>query len=181
MLALLLVAGALGLNNFAVSIAIGLSGADRALRVRVALAFGLFEAGMPIVGLLIGRHLSHSLGSHAHTIGGLLLIAAGAQTTISALRSKDDARPSYTSARMGWLLLLAAVLSIDNLIVGFALGTYRTPLVLSVAIIALVSVGLSAIGLELGARLGPKTEQNSELIGGIVLIGVGVALLTKLV
>jgi putative Mn2+ efflux pump MntP len=55
MLALLLVAASLGLSNFAASIAIGISGVDRQLRVRVALAFGLFECGMPILGPLLGR------------------------------------------------------------------------------------------------------------------------------
>ena len=86
-LALLLVAGSLGLNNLAASIAIGLSGVDRAARARVALAFGAFEAGMPVVGLLIGHQLSHALGSAAHIIGGLVLIAVGAQITIAATRS----------------------------------------------------------------------------------------------
>jgi putative Mn2+ efflux pump MntP len=49
-LALLLVAGSLGLNNLAASIAIGISGADQATRTRTALAFGLFEDGMPVIG-----------------------------------------------------------------------------------------------------------------------------------
>ena len=81
---------------------------------------------------------------------------------------------------MGSILVLAAALSIDNLVVGFALGAYRTPLVLSVAIIATVSVGLSLLGLELGARLGKKVGHRSELLSGIVLICVGLAILTGL-
>ncbi len=180
MLALLLAAGSLGLNNFAASIAIGLSGVDRAARVRIAVVFGLFEAAMPILGLLIGREVSHSLGSAAHTIGGLLLIAVGAQMTVAAARSGDEAPPSIADSGMGRLLLLAAALSIDNLVVGFALGAYRVPVALGVAIIAVVSVGLSLVGLELGARLGARLERGSALISGIVLIGVGVAILTKL-
>ena len=182
MLALLLVAGSLGLNNLAASIAIGLSGVDRAKRTRTALAFGLFEAGMPVVGLLIGRQLSHALGSAAHIIGGLLLIAVGAQVIISATRSSsgDDSPPSVAGLRMRDLLVLAAALSIDNLVVGFALGAFRTPLALSVAVIAIVSVGLSLLGLELGARLGARLEHRSELLSGIVLIGVGLAILTGL-
>ena len=179
MLALLLVAGSLGLNNLAASIAIGLSGVDRATRTRTALAFGLFEAGMPVVGLLIGRELSHALGSAADIIGGLLLIAVGAQVIISATRSSsgDDSPPSVAGLRMRSLLVLAAALSIDNLVVGFALGAYGTPLALSVAVIAIVSVGLSLLGLELGARLGARIEHRSELLSGIVLIGIGLAIL----
>lgn len=179
MLALLLAAGSLGLNNFAASIAIGLSGIDRAARVRIAVVFGLFEAAMPVVGLLIGREVAHSLGSAAHTIGGLLLIAVGVQMTVAA-RSGAKAPLRIADSGMGTLLLLAAALSIDNLVVGFALGAYRVPVALGVAIIAVVSVGLSLVGLELGARLGANVTRGSGLISGIVLIGVGVAILTKL-
>ena len=84
MLTLLLVAGSVGLDNFAASIAIGLAGVDRQVRVRIALVFGLFEAGMPVIGLLIGRSLSGSLGASAHIVGGGLLIAAGAQMGVAA-------------------------------------------------------------------------------------------------
>jgi manganese efflux pump family protein len=179
-LALLLVAGSLGMSNFAASIAIGLSGVNPALRARIALSFGLFEAGMPVIGLLLGRQLSHTLGSQAHLVGGGLLVAAGAYTLLDAIRSGDDG-PPVAGAGMGRLLLLGAGLSIDNLIVGFALGTYHAPLVLGIALIAIVSVGLSLIGLELGARLGTSVEHASELLGGIVLICVGAAIATQLI
>jgi putative Mn2+ efflux pump MntP len=179
-LALLLAAGSLGLNNFAASVAIGLSGIDRVGRVRIAFAFGLFEAAMPIVGLLIGRAVSHSLGSAAHVAGGLLLIAVGAQMTVSAARSGDEAPAGIADGGMGRLLLLAGALSIDNLVVGFALGAYRVPVALGVAVIAVVSVGLSLAGLELGGRLGARVGPASALGSGIVLIAVGVAVLTKL-
>lgn len=172
MLALLLVALALGLSNFAASIAIGISGVDRQLRVRTALAFGLFEAGMPIVGLLLGRQVSHALGSHAHLVGGLLLVATGVYTAAQAMRASGGP----IEPRSGRLLLMAAGLSIDNLVVGFALGAYHVPLVLSVSVIAAVSVGLSLIGLELGDQLGARLERNSELLAGVVLICVGIAI-----
>ena len=158
MLALLLAAGALGLNNFAASIALGLSGIDRAARVRVALVFGLFEAAMPVVGLLI---------------------VVGAQMTLSAARSSGEAPPGVAEAGVGRLLLLAGALSIDNLVVGFALGAYRVPVAVGVAVIAAVSVAMSLVGLELGARLGARVGRDSALVAGIALIGVGVAILTR--
>lgn len=179
-LALLLTAASLGLNNLAASIAIGLSGVDRAARARVALAFAAFEAGMPIVGLVIGHQLSNTLGSAAHIVGGLLLIAAGGQITIAAARAGGEPPPALAEAHLGRLLLLSAGLSLDNLVVGFALGAYRTPLVLSVAVITGVSVGLSLLGLELGARLGARVERRSAVLSGVVLMLVGVAVLTKL-
>jgi manganese efflux pump family protein len=179
MLAVLLVAGSLGLSNFAASIAIGIAGVDRHLRARVALAFGLFEAGMPVVGLLLGRGVAHALGSRAHIIGGALLIATGAFAVGGAIRTTDAAR-STLDLRRGRVLLLAASLSIDNLIVGFALGAYNVSIVLAVITIGVVSVAMSLVGLELGDRLGTRVEHSSELLAGVVLVCVGVAIATGL-
>ena len=55
MFRLVLTAVALGLSNLAAAIGIGLAGIDTRLRVRVAFVFGAFEAGMPLLGLAIGR------------------------------------------------------------------------------------------------------------------------------
>jgi putative Mn2+ efflux pump MntP len=49
-------------------------------------------------------------------------------------------------------------------------------LVVAAAVIGAVSVGLSMAGLELGSRLGARTGENGELLGGAVLIGVGIAI-----
>ena len=176
MLTLLLVAGSVGLDNFAAAIAIGLGGVDQRVRLRIAVVFGLFEAGMPVIGLLIGRGLSGALGSAAHLVGGGLLILVGAQMGVSTLRSDDEAPPALAGAPLGRLALLAAGLSIDNLVIGFALGARDTSLVLAVIVIGVVSVGLSLAGLELGNRLGAEVGHRSELLGAGVLVAVGVAM-----
>lgn len=134
---------------------------------------------MPILGLLRGRRVSNALGSHAHLIGGALLLATGAFTVAEALRTADTS-PSALDLRRGRLLVLAASLSIDNLIVGFALGAYNVPVVVAVSVIAVVSVALSLIGLELGDQLGSRVEHHSELLAGTVLIGVGAAIASGL-
>ena len=181
MLTLLLVAGSVGADNFAAAIAIGLAGVDRHVRLRIAVIFGLFEAGMPVIGLLVGRSLSGSLGSRAHLVGGGLLVLVGLQMGVSALRSDDDAPPALAGAPLARLVLLAAGLSIDNLVIGFALGARDTPLVLSVIVIGVVSVGLSLLGLELGSRLGAQVSRHSELLGAGVLVVVGAAILAHVI
>ncbi|MFZ1996139.1 MAG: manganese efflux pump [Solirubrobacteraceae bacterium] len=181
MLTLLLVAGSVGADNFAAAIAIGLAGIDRRVRLRIAVVFGLFEAGMPVIGLLAGRSLSGSLGSRAHLVGGGLLVLVGVQMGVSVLRSEDDAPPALAGAPLVRLVVLAAGLSIDNLVIGFALGARDTPLVLSVIVIGVVSVGLSLLGLELGSRLGAEVEHRSELLGAGVLVVVGAAVLAGVI
>ena len=180
MLALLLVAVSLGLSNFAAAIGIGVAGVDAGTRLRVGLIFGMFEAGMPILGLLLGHSLARALGSAAHWIGAALLIATGGYAVLQAVRGqgREEHQPSAggDQLRTGRLLVTGIALSIDNLAVGFALGAYHVNLVLAAVIIGVVSVTLSLAGLELGDRLGTKIGERGELIGGLVLIAVGIAI-----
>ena len=179
-LALLLVALALGLSNFAASVGIGLSGISARTRLRVGITFGLFETGMPILGLLLGHGLAHDLGHAARWIGAALLIATGGYAVLQAIRRRPES-PSPGGIEVcgpaTWrLLLTATALSIDNLAVGFALGTRHVSLAVAVVVIGAVSVTLSLAGLELGGRLGARTGDRGELLGGLALIGIGVAI-----
>jgi len=182
MLGLLLVALSLGLSNFAAAVGIGVSGIGAGTRLRVGVIFGFFETAMPIAGLLLGRSLASTLGHAAHWIGAALLIATGLYAVVQAIRSQhrpqgqDPAAP--VGQRTGRLLVTGAALSIDNLAVGFALGTFHVSLAVAAVIIGAVSVTLSLIGLELGNRIGTKTGERGELLGGLVLIAVGVAVAT---
>jgi putative Mn2+ efflux pump MntP len=180
MVAVLLVALSLGLSNFAASVGIGVSGVGARTRLRVGVIFGLFETGMPILGLLLGHSLAHALGHAAHWIAAGLLIATGLYAVVQAVRHRDHGKnldQAVTGGQpIGRLLVTGIALSIDNLAVGFALGSYHVSLAVAAVVIGVVSVALSLLGLELGSRLGAKTGGRGELIGGVVLMGVGVAI-----
>jgi putative Mn2+ efflux pump MntP len=193
MLALLLVAVSLGLSNFAASVGLGASGVDRRTRLRVGLVFGFFETAMPIIGLLAGRGAAGALGHATRWLGAGLLIATGVYSLVQALRSARDAASSGTPSetppsepppnvpppsepqRLGPLLVTGLALSIDNLAVGFALGAVHVSLPVAVIVIGAVSVTLSLLGLELGHRLSTRIGGRGEILGGLVLIGVGIA------
>src|ERR1019366_4854557 len=145
MVALLLVAVSVGLSNFAAAIGIGTGGVDNRTRLRVALVFGLFETGMPILGLFLGQRFAVVLGKTTHWISGALLIALGLYGLIRSVRSAGDGDARRTRSR---LLISVFALSIDNLVIGFALGTYQVAIVTGAVVIGLVSVALSMIGLE---------------------------------
>ena len=183
MLALLLLAVALGLDNLAASIGIGVGGVRGATRVRVAVVFGLFEAGMPVLGLLLGHGLADSLGLVARWLGGAVLIAFGAFGLIHARREagQEQGTPSDPGEqerpwRIGRMLIGGLVLSGDNLAAGFALGAYHTNLVVAAAVFGVVSVVMSLVGLELGARIGAAAGERSELIACTLLIVVGIVI-----
>ncbi len=182
MLALLLVALALGLSNLAAAVGIGIAGVGAHARLRVGIVFGLFETGMPLLGLLLGHNLTRSLGHSTRWIGAALLVIVGGYAAIQAARNRGENGGTSPAAaaglKTGRLVVTGIALSVDNLAVGFALGTYHVSLIVAVAVIGAVSVTLSLLGLELGDRLGAQTVDRGELVGGLVLIGVGVALAT---
>jgi manganese efflux pump family protein len=173
LLSLLLVSLSVGLSNFAGAIGIGLSGIDTKTRIRVGLAFGFFEALMPLIGLLIGQaaagYIGHSLTKY---VAGGILILTGAYTIWQGwgLEKKEKQHANHS------LIVTAMALSIDNLAVGFALAVYHIQIVIAAVTMGVISVAMSLVGLELGHRLGQRVEGWSEEIGGGVLILVGIAI-----
>jgi manganese efflux pump family protein len=189
MLALLLVAASLGLSNCAAAVGLGVAGVDARTRLRVGLIFGFFESAMPVVGLLIGDHVATQLGHAGRWIGGALLIGVGLYGIVGSLRAREEPAAGLEGAATAsplrlWLTGLA--LSVDNLVAGFALGTYRIGIVAGAILIGSVSVALSLAGLEFGARLGRLAgrgqargswaERRGDQVGGVILISVGVAI-----
>jgi putative Mn2+ efflux pump MntP len=172
---LLLVSVSVGLSNFAGAIGIGLSGINTLTRLRVGIAFGLFEALMPIAGLLLGSAVAGYFGHYARYVGGGILILTGAYTIIQGRRVVAEEK-GPRELKTHRLIITALALSIDNLAVGFALAVYHVQILLAAAVMGVVSVGMSLVGLELGHRLGARVEAWSEELGGAVLILVGIAL-----
>jgi manganese efflux pump family protein len=206
-LALLLLAVALGLSNFAAAIGIGVSGVRGPAMVRIAVVFGVFEAGMPVLGLALGHGLAAGLGQAAHWLGGAVLIAVGVISLIAARqdaapgRARAGGRPSRTGAggrpsrtgaggrpsrtragerpwRTGRVAASGLALSADNLAVGFALGAYHIGLAAAALIFGTVSVAMSLAGLELGAKIGATAGDRSEAVASVLLMAVGVAIAT---
>ena len=134
---------------------------------------------MPIAGLLLGHSLSQDFGTAAKPIGGTLLGLAGAYVIVSELlgNAKPADRPGPT---LKHLIFIGAALSVDNLVIGFALGAYRVNLVVAAVTIGAVSVALSLLGLEIGSHVSGRLGKQSELLGGVALILVGVAIGTGL-
>jgi len=180
-LTLILLGFSVGLGNFAAAVAIGLSGVSKKLRTRIAIVFGLFETLMPIVGLLIGEKLASVFGGHANLIGGVLLILVGLYELLGSFKNKDKKEVKVSTGGWGKLLLAGLALSIDNLIIGFSLGTYHVSIVLATIIIGATSVIMALIGLELGSRLSSKAEEYSEILSGLILIAVGILVSLKII
>lgn len=165
MIALMGIAAALSMDNLGVSVGMGLRGAwSRAGRIRQALIFGLFEAGMPLLGLLLGKGIAGPIGPYTGPIAGILLAALGLYALVGS-----DSGP-----RVG-MFLPALLVSIDNLAVGLALGLHHVSIAQAIPLFAVASVGTAYAGLTFGRFISDKTDHAGK-IGGIALIVVGIVI-----
>jgi manganese efflux pump family protein len=134
---------------------------------------------MPVLGLLIGHGLASLIGRQARWLAAGLLIAAGCYSVFSGLRADRAADHQRAQGSVPELLRLLAsglALSVDNLVVGFALGSYQVAVLAGAVVIGAVSVAMSLAGLELGARIGRRAGERGQVVGGVILAGVGFAL-----
>jgi putative Mn2+ efflux pump MntP len=187
-LALVFAAVAVGLSNLAAAIGIGVTGVNARIRLQVGVVFGAFESGMPVVGLLIGQRFAGDLGQAVRWPGAILLMLVGAQALLRSIRdSRRQSAPEADrggaaavlaggSPHLGRLLASGLVLSLDNLVVGFALGTYGVGIAEGAILIGAISVAMSLVGLELGGLLGRWAGHRSEQMSGLILILVGAAI-----
>lgn len=176
----------LGLDTLAVAVGLGLSGLARAKWLRVGLVFAFFEGGMPIIGILVGKQLGGSLGQWAGYGASALLLLVGGREIQEYLTDKDDDKkdddknddddepPSVEGAK---LLLTGLSVSLDELAVGFSLGVLRVPLGPALAYIAAQAFVVTFIGLAFGVRIGKRLGERAELVAGVVLALLGLALL----
>jgi putative Mn2+ efflux pump MntP len=173
---LLAVAFGLAMDAFAVSIGVGLALGRVTFRqgFRLAWHFGLFQALMPVLGWLAGRTIEPWIAPVDHWIAFALLAIVGGRMVYGSFRREDEERPRRDPTRGASLIVLSVATSIDALAVGLSLGLLGESVWYPALVIGLVAGGMTVVGLELGKRLGMTFGKRMELVGGLVLIGIGV-------
>ena len=166
-------------DTFALAAALGVAGLERRDRLRVALTFTVFEAGMPIVGLLAGRGVGGFLGEWAGygailflLIAGVLLLRPGKDGDAEERRLKLLAH-----ARGLAILDLGLTISVDELTVGLSAGLLGLPIAITVVWIAVQAFAAAQLGLRFGARIGEEVRERTEQAAGVALIAVALVLL----
>jgi len=168
-----LVAVSLGLDVFAVSIGVGVRGLDRAVKLRIGIAFAVSEVAMTLIGVGLGKVAGQLVGDAAGYIGFTALVGVGIYMVIESLREQEAG--GFDLSR-GWGLFLGALsISVDSLGIGFSILYIGVPLVVSLVCIAIVSVASTTAGLTLGRVLGARVEATAATWGGIILIATGLA------
>lgn len=149
--------------------------ADKA--VKIAVAFGFFQALMPLIGWFLGTQFSEYIRSYDHWIAFVLLVILGAKMVWDSLHTEDELVCTPLDAKE--VLLLAIATSIDALAAGVALAVLHVNIWTSVLMIGLVTLGMSFLGTVLGSRFGQKYTSKAQLVGGLVLCGIGIKILIE--
>lgn len=179
-LELMAVAVALAMDAFAVAIAAGvaLKIVTRRQTFRLAWHFGLFQAAMPVIGWFGGLLVRDYFLRFGHWIAFALLLYIGGHMLWEGLHhDEDDTCQDPTVGSR--LIMLSVATSIDALAVGFTLAMLAVPIWFPAAVIGVVALCFTAAGLHLGMLLGCQTRlgQRAEVLGGIVLLGIGAKIL----
>lgn len=147
----------------------------------VSLYFGGFQALMPLLGWALGAQIGPLVEAWDHWLAFFLLLAVGGKMVWEAHGSPDEQVKCCDENLFGTkvMTMLAIATSIDAFAVGITLPLLDAPLALSLITIGLTTAVLSAIGLFAGRRFGAALGQKLDVIGGLVLIGLGFKILVE--
>ncbi len=171
---------ALAMDAFAVALGTGTVLARLTGRhiFRLAFHFGLFQALMPVIGWLAGQTIVQWVSAWDHWIAFGLLALIGGRMIREAL-SEEDTETGRDPTRGLSLVLLSIATSIDALAVGFSLSVIGVSIWLPALVIGLVAGALTVAGMLIGDRIGNRWGPRVEVLGGLILIGIGLRILVE--
>lgn len=166
------------MDAFAVSLGVGTGQIAYSTRskARLAFHFGVFQAGMTLLGWLGGTTIEPLIRNLDHWIAFLLLGYVGGKMVWSGFHQDQE---SYATdpTRGGLMVLLSVATSIDALAVGLSMAILRAPILIPSLVIGVVAFLLSAAGLFCGCYFGGRFGKRMEIVGGLLLIAIGLRIL----
>lgn len=179
LLELFIIAVGLSMDAFAVSICKGLSMLRMSWKkaIIVGLYFGGFQAGMPLLGYLLGSQFKNAITSVDHWIAFILLVLIGSNM-VRESRNKDE-EGCGESLSFPHMTVLAIATSIDALAVGVTFAFLQVQIVPAVSFIGITTLLLSIVGVKIGNRFGCRYKSRAEFAGGLILILMGIKILME--
>ncbi|PKG81919.1 manganese efflux pump MntP [Colwellia sp. 75C3] len=178
MIEVIILAIALSMDAFAVSIGLGATKQHSKiapLGIIVAIYFGVFQGVMPIIGYLGGKGVLTWVESYTPWIAFLLLFLIGAKMIFDSFSEGIEEDISKITHRV--LLILAIATSIDAMAAGFSLTLLPVNPFLACFIIGVITFAFSWLGVLVGAKGGTWLESKAEFVGGLTLIVMAIKIL----
>ncbi|MBU3917987.1 manganese efflux pump MntP family protein [bacterium] len=175
------IAIALAMDAFAVAIAVGISLRNVSIRqmFRLSWHFGLFQAGMTALGWGLGTTVRSFIEIYAPWIAFGLLFLIGANMFRGAFEKGDNQEAQKDNTKGLTMIMLSIATSIDALAVGFSLSLLNMRVITPPLVIGLVALIFTIIGLLIGQKVSTSNKLSSfaDIIGGVVLWGIGINVL----
>lgn len=176
---------ALAMSTDAFAAAVGKGAALHKPRLSEALRtgaiFGVIEALTPVVGWTLGLAAARYVRAWDHWIAFTLLTLLGGRMVLAGLNTDGEAIEAEKPHRHGfWLLAITGLAtSIDAMAVGVGLAFLNTDIVPVAAAIGLTTFLAVTAGVMLGRVLGVVAGKRAEILGGLLLIAIGTAILVE--
>jgi putative Mn2+ efflux pump MntP len=171
MIEVFILAFALSMDAFAVSIGLGTKKHHKYLPLKAALFFGFFQALMPIFGYLGGKGIAAIVDGYSHWVAFILLVIIGIKMIYEGLSEGIEEDILAISNKL--LLMLAIATSIDAMAAGFSLTLLAVSPYIACFIIGVVTFVFSVLGVYIGKHSGAWLEGKAEVFGGVVLVLIG--------
>ncbi|HDT3580086.1 TPA: manganese efflux pump MntP [Klebsiella pneumoniae subsp. pneumoniae] len=142
--------------------------------VRTGLIFGAIETLTPLVGWGLGMLASQFILEWNHWIAFILLVFLGGRMLVEGFRGDSDEACEAPHRHGFWLLVTTAfATSLDAMAVGVGLAFLQVSIVTTALAIGCATFIMSTLGIMVGRFIGPLLGKRAEILGGIVLIGIG--------
>lgn len=173
---LLLLAIGLSMDAFAVSVTNGLCIKKIGWKGAAAcgLCFGLYQGLMPTIGYALGKTFEDFITGIDHYIALILLGFIGGKMLIDGIKNKDEEINNNTSLTLGLLMVQGIATSIDALAVGVSFAALSVNIVSAATFICCITFLFSFWGVFIGKKFGTILNNKAQILGGIILIGIGV-------
>lgn len=149
--------------------------------LRTGSIFGVIEALTPVAGWAIGQMTAPYVRGWDHWIAFALLTLLGVRMMYAGLLPASSGESNDKPVRHAfWLLALAGLAtSVDAFTVGISLAFLNVDIVATAVAIGLATLVMVTFGVMLGRVLGGIVGRRAEVLGGLVLIGIGSSMLAS--
>jgi manganese efflux pump family protein len=117
------------------------------------------------------QSIGHWLAFALLSMIGVKMIAEGTSEQ-GPLRNFNPLQPKI-------ILWMSVATSLDSLVVGFTFGFLDSPILLPVLIIGSVTFIASMLGMLFGKKIPAVRSQQSLILGGLILFGIGIKILAE--
>lgn len=146
--------------------------------LRTGLIFGAIETLTPLIGWGLGMLASQFVLEWNHWIAFVLLVFLGGRMVIEGFRGNSDEDDEPQHRHGFWLLVTTAIAtSLDAMAVGVGLAFLQVNIFATALAIGCATLIMSTLGMMVGRFIGPLLGKRAEILGGIVLIGIGAQIL----